>query len=56
MTPPAYAVCDACARLRPLRPDGLLACHYTRTSATATGRRRRKLCPGSRRPPRRAEP
>jgi ParB/RepB/Spo0J family partition protein len=48
-----YGLCDHCATLKLLRPDGLVSMHYLRGNRTAsTPRGRRKRCPGSRKPPR----
>ena len=62
MTGQQHAVCDYCARLRPLRADGLVAKHYITlpisrraVSTVGTGQVRR-LCSGSGKPPRRTTP
>jgi hypothetical protein len=54
----AHALCDYCARTRPLTGQGVLALHYVQIPVSAKAihavgsRRVRRRCPGSYRRPR----
>ncbi len=59
MTRDVLAVCGACGRPRPLRPDGRIATHPLEAAMLAGARDRRprrRRCPGSGQRPRRTEP
>ena len=57
-----HALCDYCARLRPLRADGAIARHYIalpvsrRAIPTVGAGQVKRLCSGSGKPPRRTTP
>jgi hypothetical protein len=58
----AHALCDHCASLKKLGASGLIVRHYlsidvTRRAVHSVGRGRvKRLCPGSGKRPRRADP
>ncbi len=57
MTVPVAGVCDACGRLRALRPDGRLQAHKVPEVIRQRGQHheRKRRCPGSGQRPRRVE-